>query len=91
MDDLVHLKQIKAILSTPSKYDTIVKCLQPCLASGKLEDAKPTCLAGNECDEYGFGKLWSDGLRATLLLEDNTLDDSAPLAGTEWTQPGIDW
>ena len=90
-DDLVHLKQTKAILSPPSKCDTIVKCLHPCLASGKLEDVKPTCLASNECDECGFGKLWSEDLRATLLSGDDTLIDSAPLAGLEWTQPGINW
>ena len=31
--DLTTLHRIKDILATPSKYDTIVECLQPCLSS----------------------------------------------------------
>ena len=45
------LKQIKEVIQTPSKYDCIVACLQPCLSSNKLEDAKPDCVDGDKCTE----------------------------------------
>ena len=38
------LNKIKDVVSTPSKYDTIVKCLKPCLKTEKLEHAACTCL-----------------------------------------------
>ena len=37
--DLNRLTKINDILSMPSKYDTVVKCLKPCLYPNKLEDA----------------------------------------------------
>ena len=37
--------RMKEIISTPSKYDMMVACLQPCLSiSGKLERASLPCL-----------------------------------------------
>ena len=89
--DLTILHRIKDILATPSKYDTIVECLQPCLSSQKLEDAKPLCLIQDGCDMCGFDQLWSDGLRATLMDEEGTMVTNSPLAGQEWIKPGIDW
>ena len=89
MDILVKIKEI---LSTPSKYDTIVKCLKPCLETDKLEDAKQTCLDGNECDSCGFRHWWSNGLRNTIYNEDDvTINPESCLAGGEWSLPGIDW
>ena len=89
--DLEMLQRIKSILATPSKYDTIVECLQPCLCSRKLEDAKPLCLLANGCDKCGFKQLWSGGLRAALMDENGGMANGAPLAGQEWLQSGIDW
>ena len=51
---LDQLIKIKEIIPTPNKYDTIVKCLHPCLVSDKLDDAKYTCLLGDECESCGF-------------------------------------
>ena len=68
--DLVRLIEIKEIISQPSKYDTIVACLQPCLSTNKLEDAKYSCLNGQDCSSCGFRRLWSNGLRKTLLCSE---------------------
>ena len=46
--EITQLIKIKDILSTSSKYDTMVKCLKPCLETDKLEDAKHSCLHGEE-------------------------------------------
>ena len=89
--DLEILQQIKSILSTPSKYDATLECLQPCLCSRKLEDATPLCLLASGCNTCGFKKLWYGGLRATLLDDDGYMVDGAPLAGQEWMQSGINW
>jgi hypothetical protein len=89
--ELDQLIKIKEIISTPSKYDTIVKYLQPCLVSDKLEDAKYTCLLGDECESCGFRQWWSNGLRSSILKDDTTINPDAHLAGDEWTVPGIDW
>jgi len=79
------------ILSTPSKYDTIVKCLKPCLETDKLEDAKQTCLSRNECDSCGFRQWWSNGLRNSIYNKDNTtINPESGLAGDKWSLPGID-
>ena len=90
-DDLVLLRSIKDVIATPSKYDTIVACLQPCLTTNKLEDAKPDCIDGHECTACGFRRLWSDGLRKSLMSEESTIIQASPLAGNEWTVTGIDW
>ena len=89
--DLETLQLIKDILSTPSKYDIIVECLQPYFSSRKLEDAKPSCLLDVGCDKCGFNQLWSGGLRASLLDNDDSIANNALLAGQEWIQLGIDW
>ena len=68
--DLVRLIEIKEIISKPSTYDTIVACLQPCLTTNRLEDAKHPCLHGQDCSKYGFRWLWSLGLQKTLLVSD---------------------
>ena len=40
-----QLERVEDILSTNSKYDTIVKCLSPCLPpDGKLEAAEYACI-----------------------------------------------
>ena len=38
VQDLAKFKKIRAILPMPSKYDSCVGCLQPCLVSRKLEE-----------------------------------------------------
>ena len=93
------LEKIKDVIETPSKYDTVVKCLQPCLASGKLEDASYKCLigecagksGGNGCSICGFRQWWSNDLKKELLNSDGSMNLDAPLAGEEWTTPEIDW
>ena len=87
------------MIETPSKYDTVVKCLQPCLTTGKLEDAAYKCLLGectgadgsNGCNVCGFRQWWSKDLKKELLKDDGSMKLNAPLAGDEWTTPDIDW
>jgi len=88
--DLPTLHRIKDILATSSKYDTIVECLQPCVFSQKLEDAKPFCLIQDGCDMCGCDQLWSGGLRATLMDKEGAMVTNSPLAGQEWIKSGID-
>ena len=68
-NDISHLNEIKEIILLPSKYDTIVVCLQPCLSTGHLEDANHSCLQEKDCMQYGFRQLWSNGLWKTLFCE----------------------
>ena len=67
--------EIKAIISVPFKYDTIVACLQPCLTSKKLEDAKYSCLHRSNCSLCGFHRLWLNGPRKTLLEDTEDCSD----------------
>ena len=93
------LEKIKDVIVTPSKYDTVVKCLGPCLSTGKLEGAAHKCLigkckgkdAGASCDRCGFRQWWSKDLKLKLLNDDMTMNNDAPLSGEEWTTPDIDW
>ena len=59
-----QLERVEDILSTNSKYDTIVKCLSPCLPpDGKLEAAEYACINGTECMSCGMRQVWSMGVR----------------------------
>ena len=40
------LEEIKDVIAVPSKYDTVVKCLQLCLSTGNLEGPAYKCLLG---------------------------------------------
>ena len=86
-----YLTVIKDVIGTPSKYDTIVKCLKPCLNSDKLEHASSVCLNKKVCVKCGFRQWWSNGLKQFLFNDDLTINDDSTLAGEEWTQPDIDW
>ena len=59
--DLVsYLAKVKGIIAMPSKYDSIVACLDPCLGcDAKLKSAQFSCINGNECNACGFWQLWS--------------------------------
>ena len=93
------LEKIKNVIETPSKYDTAVKCLQPCFASGKLEDVSYKCLigecagdsGGNGCSICGFRQWWSNDLKKELFNSDGSKNLDAPLAGEEWTTPETGW
>ena len=93
------LEKMKDVIETPSKYDTVVKCLGPCLCSGKLEGAAHKCLIGKGtgedqgkgCDVCGFRMWWSKDLKKKLLNDDATMKTDTPLAGKEWIMPDIDW
>ena len=68
-----------------------------------MEDAKPDCLDADMCTLCGFRRLWSDGLRKSLVIADPTIiPDADPtiiqeipavslIAGNEWSISGIDW
>ena len=64
--DLEHLNKIRDTVFTPCKYDSCMACINPCLASDKLEDAKHYCFTG-ECNTCGFRILWSLGIRRALF------------------------
>ena len=87
--DLVSLMEIKEIISKPSKYDTIVACLQPCLSTNKLEDAEYACLHGQDCSKCGFRRLWSNGLIKTLFCsaegEESVGVDNGQLGGLHFS------
>ena len=84
------LRKIKAIITSPSKTAALVACLGDCLPSGKIEDAKFDCIYGL-CDDCGFDKLWSDGLRKILIDENDKPIPNAPLCGPDWEAVNIDW
>ena len=86
-----YLSKIKDVLSTPSGYETIVKCLQPCLVSKKLENADAVCLNGKSCKACGFRQWWSNGLRKLLIGDDSTINQDSDICGDEWLAPDIDW
>ena len=78
------LDKVKHIIALPSKYDTIVACLHPCLASdAKLESAQFSCINGSECHACGFRQLWSSQIRKKLLTDDDEMRNNFILAGTE--------
>ena len=52
--DIALLSKIEDVLATPSKYDTIVTCLQPRLTTNKLKDAMPAYLEEDGCNKCGF-------------------------------------
>ena len=81
--DLDMLTKTNDILSTPSKYDTVVKCLKPCLHTNKLKNAAHVCLDRGKCETCGFHQWWSKGLRPKLFKEDSTMDPSNPIFGDE--------
>ena len=68
--------KIKDVISTPSKYDTVVKCLQPCLSTDKLEGAAHKCLIGmgggadeeKGCNICGFKQWWSNDLKKIFSM-----------------------
>ena len=60
------------VILAPTNYDACVGCL-PCLQSGKLEDAKFTCVNG-DCPKCRFDKLWSKGVRHRILLKEFDVD-----------------
>ena len=62
------LAQIKDVIATPRKYDTIVKCLKPCLNTNKLESAVHTCLDGKACNACGFRQWWSKSLKKNFSM-----------------------
>ena len=74
-NDIFRLNEIREIISMPSKYDTIVSCLKPCLSTGELEDANERCINGKDCVRCGFRRLWSNGLRKTLFCEEMIFDE----------------
>ena len=85
------LAQIKDFISTPSKYDTIVKCLKTCLNTNKLESAIHTCLDGKACNACGFRQWWSKILKKKRFNADSTMNPDAALVGEEWILSSIDW
>jgi len=86
-----YLSKIKDVISTLSGYETIVKCLQPCLLSNKLENSDFICLNGKSCKACGFRQWWSNGLRKLLMGDDSTINQDLELSGDEWSLTGIDW
>ncbi|KAL7549077.1 hypothetical protein ACHAWF_012345 [Thalassiosira exigua] len=79
--DLQRLTAIKDILSQPSKYDMIVSCLMPMHA-------------------LIITRLWTHGLKRSLFIyepgsdvgsSNATLNARAPIAGSEWMEPKVDW
>lgn len=66
------LLRLYDVVSTATKYDACVACV-PCLKSGKLEDAKFSCVNG-ECPTCGFDKIWSKGVRRRILRREFDTD-----------------
>ena len=70
------LEKIKDVIATPSKYDTVVEYLQPCLSTGKLEGVAYICLietgggADGEkgCNICGFKQWWSNVLKKAFSM-----------------------
>jgi hypothetical protein len=54
LSSIEYLSKIKDVISTPSGYETIVKCLQPCLVSNRLENAASVCLNKKACKACRF-------------------------------------
>ena len=67
------MKEIKTILSQPSKSNAMVSIIVQCLPTGKLEDASLACLYEDSCSDCGFHILWSNGLRQTLFDDEGDL------------------
>ena len=89
---LSQLDRISDIISKPSKYESIVACLHPCLsADSKLEQAKFSCICGSNCSRCGFRQLWSKDLRPLLLDQNDVMIAGSILAGTEWNDDSISW
>ena len=85
-----YLSKTKDTISTPSGYEPIVKCLQPCLVSNKLENAAFVCLNKKACKVCGFRKWWSNGLRKILIKDNSTINQDLGLSGDEWSSAEID-
>jgi hypothetical protein len=95
-----RLLTIKELINLPSKYEMCVRCLSPCLKTGKLEDAEQKCLDGT-CTTCGFERLWGRKVRPNLFRIDveqlgqqpATLNVDSPLVGDgdEWSAATIDW
>jgi hypothetical protein len=76
----------------PSKYDSIVACLDPCLeCDAKLESAQFSCINDSECNACGFRQLWSSQIRKKLLKDNDDMRNTCVLAGPEWTEGKIFW
>jgi len=83
---------MKEIIYIPSKHDSIVACLAPCLSRlDKLEGANFECINGNECSKCGFRQLWSGGVRNSLLKQNDELRVNTILDGPEWKESKIRW
>ena len=91
VSSIEYLSKIKDVISTPSGYETIVKCLQPCLVSNKLENAAVVGLNKKACKVCGFRQWWSNGLRKILIKDDSTINQDLGLSGDEWLLAEIDW
>ena len=86
------LAKIRDIITKPSKYESIVACLHPCLpCDGKLERAKFECIKGRQCTECGFRQLWSNDVRKAVLKDNDELRSNTLLAGPEWKESKIMW
>ena len=86
------LAKIRYIITKPSKYESIVACLHPCLpCDGKLERAKFECIKGRQCTECGFRQLWSNDVRKAVLKDNDELRSNTLLAGPEWKESKIMW
>ena len=91
VSSIEYLSKIKDVISTPSGYETIVKCLQPCLVSNKLENAAFVCLNKKACKVCGFRQWWSNGLRKILIKDNSIINQDLGLSGDEWSSAEIDW
>ncbi|EJK73457.1 hypothetical protein THAOC_04918 [Thalassiosira oceanica] len=84
-----QLRSICDVLTQPSKREKCVECMKPCLVSGKIEDAKESCVTG-ECQSCGLRNLWQLGVRRQLFRQeigqDPILHVSSPFYGEELTE-----
>ena len=73
VNSLVH--ELVDVLKQPNKYEMCLALTKNCSsindASSTLENRKPGCLLAG-CNNCGFSRLWSKGLRKTLVLEDES-------------------
>ena len=83
-----QLNRIRDILMQPSKREKCVECMRPCLLSGKIENAKASCVDGS-CVTCGPKHLWTLGVRRQMFTQqvgqDPILDLSSPFYGEELT------
>ena len=91
MCNLRHLRQIKDVLSQPSKSDAILSCIGNCLATGNLEDAKYECLYGDSCQSCGFRRFWFNGLKQILFNDNDDLQQDTNIYCDEWITSSLDW